>query len=43
MALKWNLRSDSVQVNTGYIGTGTLLVPGFGTQLYRQVAINATH
>ncbi len=27
-----NLRSDSVLVHTGYIDTGALLVPGFGTQ-----------
>ncbi len=27
-----NLRSDSVLVHTSYIGTGALLVPGFGTQ-----------
>ncbi len=25
-----NLRSDSVLVHTGYIGTGAILVPGFG-------------
>ncbi len=24
--------SDSVIVHTGYIGTGAILVPGFGTQ-----------
>ncbi len=29
-----NLRSDSVLVHTGYIGTGAILVPGFGTQPY---------
>ncbi len=27
-----NLRSDSVLVHTGYIGTGAILVLGFGTQ-----------
>ncbi len=27
-----NLRSDLVLVNTRYIGTGAILVPGFGTQ-----------
>ncbi len=27
-----NLHSDSVLVHTSYIGTGALLVPGFGTQ-----------
>ncbi len=27
-----NLRSDLVLVNTSYIGTGAILVPGFGTQ-----------
>ncbi len=27
-----NLLSDSVLVHTGYIGTGAILVPGFGTQ-----------
>ncbi len=27
-----NLRSDSVLVHTGYIGTGAMLVPGYGTQ-----------
>ncbi len=26
-----NLRSDSVLLHTGYIGTGALLVPGFST------------
>ncbi len=29
-----NLRSDSVLVHTGSIGTGAILVPGFGTQPY---------
>ncbi len=29
-----NLRSDSVLVHSGYIGTGAILVPGFGTQPY---------
>ncbi len=29
-----NLRSDSVLVHTGYIGTGAIMVPGFGTQPY---------
>ncbi len=28
------LRSDSVLVHTGYIGTGAKLIPGFGTQPY---------
>ncbi len=27
-----NLRSDSVLVHIGYIGTGAILVPRFGTQ-----------
>ncbi len=27
-----NMRSDSVLVHTGYIGTGAILVQGFGTQ-----------
>ncbi len=31
-AWHWNLRSDSVLVHTGYIGTGAILVPGFGNQ-----------
>ncbi len=29
-----NLRSDSVLVHPGYMGTGAILVPGFGTQPY---------
>ncbi len=29
-----NLRSNSVLVHTGYIGTGAILVPGFSTQPY---------
>ncbi len=33
-----NLRSDSVLVHTGSIGTGAILVPGFGTQPYSAVA-----
>ncbi len=32
-----NLRSVSVLVHTGYMGTGALLVPGFGTQPYFKV------
>ncbi len=35
-----NLRSDSVLVHTGYISTGALLVPGFGTQPYSHVFIS---
>ncbi len=32
-----NLRSDSVLVHTGYMSTGAILVPGFGTQPYLNV------
>ncbi len=38
IAQEWhrNLRSDSVLVHTGYMGTGAILVPGFSTQPYFQ-------
>ncbi len=38
-----NLRSDSVLVHTGYIGTGAILVPGFGTQPYWGEAESRAH